>query len=242
MDSFGPRLCFCLCFCINDPMPRAVVRSDHPVLLLGAGEVTQVLVKAALRLAPLIVAADGGANMAVAMGLRPAAVIGDFDSIMPATRAALDPATLHPVAEQETTDFEKCLTRIDAPLVLALGFTGARSDHALAVWNTLVRHSGRRCLILSRDDLAFVAPPRLSLDLAPGTRVSLFPMAAMRGTSTGLRWPIDRVDFAPDGPIGTSNQATGPVALTFTSDRMIVILPRACLRKAISAFAKPGMT
>jgi thiamine pyrophosphokinase len=235
MDSFGPRLCFCLCFCINDPMPRAVVRSDHPVLLLGAGEVTGSLVKAALRLAPLIVAADGGANVAVAMGLRPAAVIGDFDSISPATRAALDPATLHPVVEQETTDFEKCLTRIDAPLVLALGFTGARSDHALAVWNTLVRHSGRRCLILSRDDLAFVAPPRLRLHLPPGTRVSLFPMAPMRGTSTGLRWPIDAVNFAPDGAVGTSNEATGPVSLTFDARKMIVILPRGVLPAAIRA-------
>ncbi len=220
-------------------MSRALVRSHRPVLLLGAGEVTRPLVKAALRIAPVIVAADGGANMAVAMGLSPAAVIGDFDSITPDARAALDPATLHPVPEQETTDFEKCLTRIDAPLILALGFTGARSDHALAVWNALVRHSGRRCLILSRDDLAFVAPTRLSLDVASGTRVSLFPMAAMRGTSTGLRWPIDAVDFAPDRQIGTSNQAVGPVSLTFSADRMIVILPRACLDAAIRAVAAP---
>jgi thiamine pyrophosphokinase len=178
--------------------------------------------------------------MAIGMGLRPVAVIGDFDSLTDTARAALDPASLHHVPDQDTTDFEKCLTRIAAPLILGLGFTGARSDHALAVMNTLVRHPDPPCLILSRDDAAFVAPTDLALDLPPGTRVSLFPMAAMRATSTGLRWPVDAVDFAPDRQIGTSNEATGPVRMSFSARRMIVILPRRCLPAVIRAIAPPS--
>jgi thiamine pyrophosphokinase len=173
--------------------------------------------------------------MAVAMGRLPDAVIGDFDSVTPATLGALPADRLHRIDEQDTTDFEKCLTRIAAPLILGLGFTGARSDHGLAVWNALVRHADRRCLILSRDDVAFVAPRALSLDLAPGTRVSLFPMGEVRGRSAGLRWGIDAVDFAPDRAIGTSNVATGPVRLTFSVPKMIVILPRASLGAAMAA-------
>jgi thiamine pyrophosphokinase len=222
---------------INIAMSGVVVQSKKPVLLLGGGDVTRALVNATLRFAPNLVAADGGANVAVAMGLRPEAVIGDFDSILPETRAALDPATLHHVPDQDTTDFEKCLTRIAAPLILGLGFTGARSDHALAVWNAMVRHADRRCLILSRDDVAFVGLREMVLDLTAGTRVSLFPMAEMRAASRGLRWPIDSVDFAPDREIGTSNAATGRVTLSFSSRRMIVILPRDCLPAAIAALS-----
>jgi thiamine pyrophosphokinase len=39
----------------------------------------------------------------------PEAVIGDFDSIRPAARTALPPDRLHPIAEQDTTDFDKAL-------------------------------------------------------------------------------------------------------------------------------------
>jgi thiamine pyrophosphokinase len=220
---------------INIAMSGVVVQSQKPVLLLGGGDVTRSLVNATLRFAPILVAADGGANVAAAMGLRPEAVIGDFDSILPETRAALDPASLHHVPDQDTTDFEKCLTRIDAPLILGVGFTGARSDHALAVWNAMVRHADRPCVIVSRDDVVFVGPREMVLDLDPGTRVSLFPMAEMRGRSEGLRWAIDRVDFAPDRRIGTSNAATGRVTLSFSARRMIVILPHECLPAAIAA-------
>ncbi len=220
-------------------MQPPIVLSRQPVTLLGGGQVTRREVNAALRLAPVLVAADGGANMAVAMGRIPDAVIGDFDSIRPDAAAAIPPGRLHRVPEQDTTDFEKCLVRIDAPLILGLGFTGARSDHALAVWNALVRHAARRCLILSRHDVAFAAPLSLTLDLAAGTRVSLFPMGAVRATSTGLRWPVDRVDFAPDRDIGTSNAAIGgTVTLTFAAAKMIVILPRASLGAVIAALPR----
>jgi thiamine pyrophosphokinase len=196
-----------------------------------------VTVKAALARAPVLVAADGGADRALAAGVTPDAVIGDLDSLTAAARAALPPDRLHLVGEQETTDFEKCLTRIRAPYVLGAGFTGGRMDHALAVWNTLVRVPAPPCLILSQSDVVFAAPLRLELALPPGTRVSLFPMAAVRGVSEGLAWPIAGIDFAPDGRVGTSNRATGPVRLEFDRRGMLAMLPRACLDAAIGAVA-----
>ncbi|MGB2893545.1 MAG: thiamine pyrophosphokinase, partial [Albidovulum sp.] len=69
--------------------------------------------------------------------------------------------------------------------------------------------------------------------LTAGTRVSLFPMAAVAGRATGLRWPIEGLDFRPDGRIGTSNQAEGPVDMAFARPGMLVILPRAALLAAI---------
>lgn len=216
-------------------MTEGIVQSKLPVTLLGAGKVGIAAVKRALGLAPCLVAADGGANMAVRAGLMPEAVIGDLDSLEPEVAAALPPARLWRIAEQETTDFEKCLTRIEAPVILGLGFYGARVDHALAVWNALARHPKRRCVILGGDDLVFLAPPRMDLSLAPGTRLSVFPLGSVAGHSAGLEWPIAGIGFAPDGRIGTSNRATGPVTLAFDAPRMLVILPRRALTSVLAA-------
>ncbi len=165
-------------------------------------------------------------------------MIGDLDSVSDAARAAIPASHFHKVAEQETTDFEKCLIRIEAPFILGLGFAGPRADHTLAVWNALARHGARRCLILGRTDVSFVAPRRMRLALAAGTRVSLFPMAPVTGESRGLRWPIGGLKFAPDARVGTSNEAEGPVELDFDTGRMLVILPRTALRAAIAALGQ----
>ena len=58
-------------------------------------------------------------------------------------------------------------------------------------------------------------------------------MGPVKGTSTGLRWPIDGLDFAPDGMIGTSNEVTGPLHLTCDAPRMLVILPVRYLPEAL---------
>lgn len=215
-------------------MIAEIVQSSLPVTLVGAGAFRKDALDAALRLAPLLVAADGGANKAVRAGRIPDRVIGDLDSVTAATRALIPAGRFVHVAEQETTDFEKCLVRIEAPHVLALGFTGPRADHTLAAWNALVRHPSRRCLVLTAKDVAFAAPRRFALDLRPGTRVSLFPMARIAGEASGLRWPIDGLDFRPDGRIGTSNLAEGPVEMGFTAPGMLVILPRAALPAALA--------
>lgn len=216
-------------------MRAGIVQSKLPVTLLGAGRTGIAAVRRALDLAPCLVAADGGANMAVRAGLMPEAVIGDLDSLAPEVAAALPAGRLWRVTEQETTDFEKCLTRIEAPVILGLGFYGARIDHALAVWNALVRHPGRRCVILGGGDLVFLAPPRITLALAAGTRVSLFPLGPVRGASAGLDWPIKGIGFAPDGRVGTSNRAAGPVTLEFDAPRMLVIVPRGALTSVLAA-------
>ena len=217
-----------------------IVDTSENVTLLGKGEVTGTALDEALALAPILVAADGAAALALRLGRVPAAVIGDLDSVDAATRARLPVETLHRVAEQETTDFDKCLRHIRAPLILGVGFAGLRLDHELAAYNALVRLADRRCILIGPVDICFHAPPRLALDLAPGTRVSLFPLAPVRGRSQGLRWPIAGLRFAPDGRIGTSNETTGPVSLAFDAPGMLVILPKSVLRAAMAALRPRG--
>ena len=203
--------------------------------LVGGAPFAPATLARALRHAPRLVAADGGADALHAAGLLPELVVGDLDSISSAARAAFADRVLH-VAEQDSTDFEKALRASLARLTIAVGFLGARIDHALACLSALAR-DGCACVLLSEADCALVSPPDLALDLAPGTRVSLWPMGPARGRSTGLRWPIDGIAFAPDGRLGTSNAATGPVRARLEGGPVVVILPAEALPAAIGALA-----
>jgi thiamine pyrophosphokinase len=213
-----------------------IVDSSDGVTLVGGGPVGNRILSMALRRAPVLVAADGGGDRALAAGLMPRAVIGDFDSLTPAARAAIPSDRQHPIPEQDTTDFDKALRSIRAPFVLGLGFSGARVDHGLAVFHTLLQHPGQPCVILGAQDAVFLSPPEISLRLVPGDRLSLFPMGPVTGESTGLRWPIRGLHFAPQTQIGTSNEVSAPqVRLSFDAAHMLVIVPRPRLDAVLSA-------
>ncbi len=215
-----------------------LITAQNPVTLLGAGPVCVEYIKEILNLAPVLVAADGGAERALEAGRLPDAVIGDFDSLPHLLREKIPADRLHRIEEQESTDFEKCLRAVDAPLILALGFDGGRLDHELAVYNAMVRHPAQRCIVIGSQDIAFHAPRSLDLTLPEASRLSLFPMGRVQGRSTGLRWPIDGIPFAPDGRIGTSNEVSGRVRLSFDGDGMLVILPRSSLSEVMTRLSR----
>lgn len=202
--------------------------------MAGAGVLAPDDLSVAMAIGPTLVAADGGAAHCIAAGQLPEVVIGDMDSLAENIRDSISPEGLIFVAEQDSTDFDKALRHILAPVVLAVGFTGGRVDHELACYNALVRHADRRCVIIGESDVVCLLPPKLALPVAAGTRVSLFPMRAVQGRSEGLKWPIDGIEFAPDGMVGTSNEATGAVQLEVDAPGMLLILPKAHLGLLVS--------
>ena len=218
----------------DGPAIPSVLRTREAVTLVGGGPVAAEALAECLERAPATVAADSGAGRLLRAGVMPDAVIGDLDSIAPADRAAVPSGRVHHVPEQDSTDFEKALSRIEAPLVLAVGFLGGRADHALAALSVLARGVGPPCVLVSATDAVAHAPRRLALDVAPGTRMSLFPMAPVRGRSEGLRWPIEGIAFAPSGRVGTSNEASGPVRLELDGPGMLVLVPRDALDALIA--------
>lgn len=207
-----------------------IVHSANPVTLIGAGEVTPPDLQKSLSLAPICVAADGGAALALAEGVDVAALIGDFDSVTADILSQIPPQRQHRVAEQTSTDFEKALVRIKAPLVLGVGFLGGRLDHQMAVLHSLVAYPERPCILIGRDEVICLAPPRIELPTQALDVVSLFPMAPVSGKSTGLEWPIEGLAFSPSRRIGTSNRATGPSTLSFEKPEMLLMLPRRLMR------------
>ena len=222
-------------------MTQILLRASDPVTLVGGGPVDPRQLEVALRLAPEAVAADGGGNLALPGGRRFRAVIGDMDSLRDPAALADAGVALHPIAEQDSTDLEKCLYSVEAPLFLGLGFLGGRLDHQLAAMSALARHPAQQVVLLGGEDICFLCPPALELDLAAGTRVSLFPMGPVAGLrSDGLRWSVAGLDFAPCGRIGTSNEALGgPMRIAFDAPGMLVILPSSSLAHVAQRLPKP---
>lgn len=216
-----------------------LVISDRGVTVVGGGAVTPYDLNTALAVAPTLVAADGGADRALALGKVPDWVIGDLDSITEGARRLVPSGRIHHVAEQDSTDFAKCLTRIAAPFVMAVGFAGLRLDHTLSALTTMAGTPRPLVIMLASDDVVFMAPPRLTLPLMPGTRVSLYPMGPARGISTGLEWPIEGIEFSPNGRVGTSNRANGVVTLRIEG-RMLLMLPRSTLASVMTALRLPA--
>ncbi len=214
-------------------MNPSIVHALEPVLLVGGGKHRKKGFARAKVFTKKTVAADGGADWLVKHNITPDMVIGDFDSISSKVRSKLSPTRAILVNEQDTTDFEKCLSRIEAPLVIGVGFVGGRVDHQLASYHGLMRAPDRRCILVGPRDITFLAPPELSLDLARGSLFSLFPMGEMRARSAGLRWPVDDVMFAPGQAIGTSNEVLGPVSLSCSKPEMLVIVPLAALEAVV---------
>jgi len=218
------------------------LRYETAVTVVGAGALDRAMVAAAQRLAPVLIAADGGADRLAEMRLQPRAVIGDMDSIADPERWRAGPAAFVHLAEQETTDFEKCLYATEAPLYLAVGFSGRRIDHTLAVLHTMLRYPAKRIVLVGEHEVSALAPPGATLRLAvtPGTRVSIYPLLPVTATrSRGLVWPIDGLALAPGTRIATSNEASQPVVeVAFDGPGALVMLEREALESLAGAIGQ----
>ena len=207
------------------------------VTLVGGGPVSSEMLDSALSLAPNLVAADGGANHLARLQLIPSAIIGDLDSLDAAAewRRRLGDDLIH-VAEQDSTDFEKCLLRINAPFFLCVGFLGGRQDHTLAALHVLIADS-RPIVLVGEDDVAIAPHGPTRLTAPVGDRISFFPMRKVRARGgEGLVYPIDGLEMEAGAQIGASNEAAAPVQ-SFAFDRpgAIVFLDADRLRDALQA-------
>ncbi|WP_370582758.1 thiamine pyrophosphokinase [Paracoccus sp. NBH48] len=191
---------------MDQPRP---VRHLRGVTVIGGGMVTPADLSVALSVAPLLVAADGGADRALALGHAPDWVIGDLDSISDPARRSVPAARVLEVAEQDSTDFAKCLGRIDAPLVMAVGFAGLRLDHTLAALTVMVQPGVPRVVMLASDDVIVLCPPRLTLPLMPGTRVSLYPMDRRAAAARAWNGPSTASISHPGQRVGTRTGRRG---------------------------------
>ncbi len=206
------------------------LKFNDTIALVGGGLVEDSAFELAKSRAKSFLAADSGGDEILRRGAPLEAVIGDLDSLSAAAREAIPPQRLIHVAEQDSTDFEKALARIDAPLILAVGFTGVRLDHELAALHGVVRFPGKRVVLIGGEDIIVHLPARLRLSLPAQTRVSLFPLDSVTLGLDGLEWSFDAIELHPARRIGTSNRAIGGrIDLRSDQPGCLLILPVSAL-------------
>jgi thiamine pyrophosphokinase len=189
-----------------------------------------------------VIAADGGFARARALDLEPTLLVGDLDSLDPASLAAAEasglPIRRSPAAKDESDAELAMLAAVGqgATRITVLGaFGGPRLDHALAnVW--LLAHPALRgigvTLLDARTRASLLSAPgnegtpvRRALPGPIGATVSLLPFGGdVTGITTeGLRYPL-RDEPLHVGPArGLSNVRDADAAVTLRHGRLLVI-------------------
>jgi thiamine pyrophosphokinase len=200
-----------------------------PALLLCNGEPPprSLAVRLAAR-AGIIVAADGGANTARRYGIRPDAIVGDLDSVAPATLRLFSTSQIVRVDRQDNTDLEKSLDFLRSRgtrEVDILGLTGRRVDFTLGNLSVLWNYTRAMRLCVHGDGWrGYLIESRFRMHARRGTTVSLIPFGTCRGiTLQGLQYPLRNASMAI-GRIGVSNVVRhSPFSVSLRSGRLLLV-------------------
>jgi len=169
--------------------------------------------------ADLIIAADGGAAVALAHGVQPHVVVGDMDSLAPDVlddlqRDSVELVTFPP--RKDETDLELALLealRRGATDITILSALGGRLDHTLGnlYLLTMPELKGRRVRTVDGNVEVFAIWDRTELRGRAGDTVSLIPLTQeVAGIETrGLEYPLRRESLFMGPGRGISNAMVG---------------------------------
>lgn len=164
----------------------------------GSGPVQISVSELGIREGAEIIAADSGYRIARNLGMKPTAVIGDFDSL---DVGDLDDTSLEIIRHPAGKDFSD--TELAVRLMetrgccdyLVLGGGEGRLDHTLDICRVLAALSMKHPVrwITRCEHIWFVYNSTLHLEAEPGTMVSLFRAPGSDSAcmhAKGLRWDV----------------------------------------------------
>jgi len=182
-----------------------------------------------------LIAADGGARHCAALGLRPAVLVGDLDSIAPELLAEYESAGVtierHPPRKDET-DLELAVRRAvadGAGEILLLGALGGRLDQTMANLLLPARQEWPVPILLADGrQLARVlrGGETVTLHGTPGDTVSAVPLSAeVTGvTYTGLEYPLTDATLCLGSTQGVSNRMVGESAVIRLTSGILLLV------------------
>lgn len=182
--------------------------------ILVGGRLIRTPALAQLPAPELVIAADGGARHAAALGVAVDVWVGDFDSSAGLTLEA--PREVHPAAKDET-DAElavKMALERGAGELVFVGAFGGRFDHAAALMLGAVRlaREGQRVFLTSGDEWAWplLAGVPVVQELPAGVTLSVVACADLVGLSLGgVRWPLAGANVPLGSGWTISNETLG---------------------------------
>jgi thiamine pyrophosphokinase len=180
-----------------------------------------------------VIAADAGATTALRFGFTPDLVLGDFDSIDPATltrvRAEHVRIETHP-RDKNATDgqlaIERALESSPDELFLVGYLGGPRLDQALANVLLLAALEVPAVLLDAQNECRLLRDAStLAWTAEPDEVVSLIPLTPVveEVRTVGLRWPLENERLLLGDTRGVSNEpATERVEVSIDAGRLLV--------------------
>jgi thiamine pyrophosphokinase len=185
----------------------------------------------------VLIAADGGSRHALAMGLVPAVIIGDLDSLLPDQRQLAEQAGARILpfpTDKNQTDLELALDYVlqqGGTGMVVIAALGGRLDQTLGNLSLLSdpRFAGAR--IDDGVEEVFFCREQAEIRGRGGEVVSLIPWGGpVTGIRTqGLRWPLSAETLAPTATRGISNEMLGEQASVEISTGLLLIVHRRSL-------------
>lgn len=175
-----------------------------------------------------VIAADGGLRHTQALGIVPAEILGDFDSL----GYVPEGATVYPVEKDDTDAMLAARRGLELGLrefVFYGALEGPRLDHTVANFQTLqfLADRGARGFLVGRDTLVTVVKNG-SLTFPAGAEgtLSVFCMGPdARGvTERGLYYGLTNGVLTAGFPLGASNHFTGEQAVISVEDGSLLVL------------------
>ncbi|MBE6421405.1 MAG: thiamine diphosphokinase [Elusimicrobium sp.] len=185
-------------------------------LLIGNGETLPAkTLKELAQKADFVLAADGGANRALACKVTPDLVIGDLDSVSPSTQKKLSSEKILFVDNQNNTDLEKALDYLSqngCKSCTVAGFAGGRLDFTLGNFLSVYPYLKKMDICLWGNGWTiYPITADKKFNTEKGARVSLIPLKNCTGvTLKGLKFPLQKARLSWQRAGRTlSNEATG---------------------------------
>lgn len=204
------------------------------VAIFAAGEIHDYeRVRRLIGRPDLVMCADGGIRHAVALGLTPGLILGDFDSADPAMLAGLEqrglPVIRVPV-EKDQTDTHLALdeaVRQGATEIVLVGGAGSRLDHTLA--NVLLLPGVPvPVTMVDGKNIARLLRPGQSLTVAgeAGEFLSLLPLTpeASGVVARQVKWPLENATLRWGDSLGVSNQLAAEEAYVAVGEGVLLVV------------------
>lgn len=199
------------------------------VLIVANGNITnKSFYRKIIKNTGKIIAADGGADNCIKLGIKPDYVIGDFDSISKKARKKFRNILIHDNF-QDNTDLEKAIAlakKLKCTKLTIIGAIGSRIDHTISNIVSLLKINVP-AEILDETNNVFVAEKEIKLKGKKEDIVSVIPLSKVSGLSyKGLKWNPKNKNVDA-GWTGISNRMTGSKAtIKLKSGKIIVIKSR----------------
>lgn len=202
------------------------------VIFLNGESLTKKRIKENIKPTDTIICADGGANAAFLVKIKPDVVIGDNDSLDAKTEELIRKNKIQKITfprDKDQTDSELALNyalKRGFANILLVGFMGDRFDHVLALFLYVASYTKKAevTFVSQTQNIFLLKKTYVNLLGKKGDYVSLLPLEKnVKVTTSGLIYGLKNESLQFAKTIGVSNEFSGEKARVKADGKLLVI-------------------